>query len=62
MVTRFYIACVFLLFSTASVAFDKLTASVDRNPVLVGEYFTLTISADGRVSGQQPDTSALAKQ
>ncbi len=62
MVTRFYIACVFLLFSTANVAFDKLTASVDRNPVLVGEYFTLTISADGRVSGQQPDTSALAKQ
>ncbi|WP_241652074.1 BatD family protein [Pseudoalteromonas phenolica] len=62
MVTRFYIACVFLLFSTASVAFDKLTASVDRNPVLVGEYFTLTISADGRVSGQQPDTSALARQ
>ena len=60
MVSRFYIACIFLMFSTASAAFDKLTASVDRNPVLVGEYFTLTIAANGGVSGQQPDTSMLS--
>ncbi|NOU49708.1 protein BatD [Pseudoalteromonas sp. JBTF-M23] len=62
MVIRLFV-CVFLLLLVNPVmAFDKLTASVDKNPVLVGEYFTLTIAADGKVSGEQPDTSALTQQ
>ncbi|KZN64773.1 hypothetical protein N473_13350 [Pseudoalteromonas luteoviolacea CPMOR-1] len=61
MVMRFAIC--FILFAVAlpTLAIDRLTASVDKNPVLVGEYFTLTIEANGKVSGQMPDTSAIAK-
>ncbi|KID57314.1 protein BatD [Pseudoalteromonas luteoviolacea] len=61
MVMRFAIC--FILFAVAlpALAIDRLTASVDKNPVLVGEYFTLTIEANGKVSGQMPDTSAIAK-
>ncbi|AOT07935.1 BatD family protein [Pseudoalteromonas luteoviolacea] len=61
MVMRF--AFCFILFAVAlpALAIDRLTASVDKNPVLVGEYFTLTIEANGKVSGQMPDTSAISK-
>ncbi|MCF2858252.1 BatD family protein [Pseudoalteromonas sp. SMS1] len=61
MVMRYAIC--FLIFALALPvwAIDKLTASVDKNPVLVGEYFTLTIEANGKVSGQMPDTSTLAQ-
>ncbi|KZN48485.1 BatD family protein [Pseudoalteromonas luteoviolacea] len=61
MVMRF--AIYFILFAVAlpALAIDRLTTSVDKNPVLVGEYFTLTIEADGKVSGQMPDTSAMAR-
>ncbi|KZN44859.1 BatD family protein [Pseudoalteromonas luteoviolacea] len=57
-------AIYFLIFALAlpAWAIDKLTASVDKNPVLVGEYFTLTIEANGKVSGQMPDTSALSQR
>ncbi|WP_105168724.1 BatD family protein [Pseudoalteromonas sp. T1lg23B] len=62
MVIRLFISVFLLLFLRPSLAIDNLTASVDKNPVLVGEYFTLTIEADGKVSGEQPDTSALSQQ
>ncbi|MCF6434771.1 BatD family protein [Pseudoalteromonas sp. MMG022] len=62
MVIRLLISVFLLLFLHPSMAIDTLTASVDKNPVLVGEYFTLTIEADGKVSGEQPDTSALSAQ
>lgn len=62
MVIRLLIPVFLLIISFHSRAFDELTASVDKNPVLVGEYFTLTIEANGKVSGSQPDTSALAQQ
>lgn len=39
-----------------------LTASVDRNPVMVGETFTLTVTANNKVDNNQLDTSALLKQ
>ncbi|CCQ12474.1 BatD [Pseudoalteromonas luteoviolacea B = ATCC 29581] len=62
MVVRFLCGLLLLAISHNALAIDKLTASVDKNPVLVGEYFTLTIEADGKVSGESPDTRALAKR
>ncbi|CAM3945899.1 BatD family protein [Pseudoalteromonas byunsanensis] len=62
MVIRLLISVFLLLFLRPTMAIDNLTATVDKNPVLVGEYFTLTIEADGKVSGAQPDTSALSQQ
>jgi hypothetical protein len=62
MVIRLLIPLFLLIINHSVWAFDTLTASVDKNPVQVGEYFTLTIEANGNVSGAQPDTSTLAKQ
>ncbi|WP_462174360.1 BatD family protein [Pseudoalteromonas xiamenensis] len=61
MVMRFIGGLLLLALSQFSFAADGLTASVDKNPVLVGEYFTLTIEATGKVSGETPDTQELAK-
>jgi hypothetical protein len=44
-----------------SWAATKLEASVDKNPVLAGEFFMLNISVDDTVKGEQPDTSSLLK-
>lgn len=57
MVVRFLIALT-LLISFSGVA--ALNATVDRNPVLAGEFFILTIESDQGVKGQ-PDTSVLLK-
>jgi len=43
------------------MAATSLEASVDKNPVLAGEFFMLNISVDDSIKGQQPDTSALLK-
>ncbi|MCG7547770.1 BatD family protein [Pseudoalteromonas sp. Of7M-16] len=61
MVMRFAICFIIFAVALPALAIDRLTASVDKNPVLVGEYFTLTIEANGKVSGQMPDTSAIAQ-
>ncbi|KZN31725.1 BatD family protein [Pseudoalteromonas luteoviolacea] len=61
MVMRYAICFLICALALPTWAIDKLTASIDKNPVLVGEYFTLTIEANGKVSGQMPDTSALAQ-
>ncbi|MGL6351089.1 MAG: BatD family protein, partial [Aeromonas sp.] len=42
-------------------ALSKLEASVDRNPVMEGEYFVLNISADDEVDTGKLDTSILLK-
>ncbi|MCG7533613.1 BatD family protein [Pseudoalteromonas sp. OOF1S-7] len=62
MVTRLLGSVILLITMMPVWAVDQLSASVDKNPVLVGEYFTLTIEANGKVSGQMPDTSALSAQ
>ncbi|MBQ4862562.1 protein BatD [Pseudoalteromonas sp. MMG013] len=62
MVMRLLIPLFLIMSSYSVAAFERLSASVDKNPVLVGEYFTLTIEADGKVSGSQPDASALAQK
>ena len=61
MVTRILLLLSLLILSQAALALDNLTASVDKNPVLAGEYFTLTITAEGKVKGTIPDVSALTE-
>jgi len=53
--------CLLLLSAMPSWAATKLEASVDKNPVLAGEFFMLNISVNDTVKGEQPDTSALLK-
>ncbi|PCK29671.1 BatD family protein [Pseudoalteromonas piscicida] len=60
MVKRILFFLSLLICSQTSWALDKLTASVDKNPVLAGEYFTLSIIAEGKVKGTIPDVSALS--
>ncbi|MDO6836111.1 BatD family protein [Pseudoalteromonas carrageenovora] len=60
MVMRLF-CCLLLLSAMPTWAVTKLEASVDKNPVLAGEFFMLNITVDDTVKGQQPDTSALLK-
>lgn len=60
MVKRIILFLSLLILSQTSLALDNLTASVDKNPVLTGEYFTLSIIAEGKVKGTIPDVSALS--
>ncbi|WP_024604467.1 MULTISPECIES: BatD family protein [unclassified Pseudoalteromonas] len=60
MVMRLF-CCLLLLSAMPSWAATKLEASVDKNPVLTGEFFMLNISVDDTVKGEQPDTSSLLK-
>jgi len=60
MVMRLF-CCLLLLCAIPSFAATKLQASVDKNPVLAGEFFMLNISIDDTVKGEQPDTSVLLK-
>ena len=60
MVMRLF-CCLLLLCAIPSFAATKLQASVDKNPVLAGEFFMLNISVDDNVKGEQPDTSVLLK-
>jgi len=60
MVRSFTLLCLLVL-ALPSIALTELTASVDKNPVLQGEYFVLSIGADDTVQGAQPDTAALLK-
>jgi hypothetical protein len=60
MVRSFTLLCLLVL-ALPSIALTELTASVDKNPVLQGEYFVLSIAADDTVQGSQPDTAALLK-
>ena len=60
MVMRLF-CCLLLLCAMPSFAATKLEASVDKNPVLAGEFFMLNISVNDTVNGEQPDTSVLLK-
>lgn len=55
------ICCLLLISAMPSWAVTQLQASVDKNPVLAGEFFILTISADDTIKDDQPDTSVLLK-
>ena len=60
MVMRLF-CCLLLISAMPLWAMTQLQASVDKNPVLAGEFFILTISADDTIKNDQPDTSALLK-
>ncbi|WP_105254980.1 BatD family protein [Pseudoalteromonas sp. T1lg75] len=60
MVRNFLYIC-FICLSLPNFALTQLEASVDKNPVLAGEYFMLTLSADDTIKGSQPDTDALLR-
>ncbi len=45
----------------SSWALSTIEASVDRNPVVQGEYFVLTVTADDDLAGNAIDTSILNK-
>lgn len=63
MVTRQFFILLLLAIGVAHPAFalSKIEASVDRNPVMEGEYFVLNISVDDEVDTGKLDTSALLK-
>ncbi|ASM49384.1 hypothetical protein PESP_a1239 [Pseudoalteromonas espejiana DSM 9414] len=60
MVMRLF-CCLLLLSAMPTWAATKLEASVDKNPVLAGEFFMLNISVDDTIKSEQPDTSVLLK-
>ncbi|MEQ5873870.1 protein BatD [Pseudoalteromonas sp. NFXS39] len=55
------LCCLLLIAAAPLWAATQLQASVDKNPVLAGEFFILTISADDSINSEQPDTSVLLK-
>ncbi|MBQ4831845.1 protein BatD [Pseudoalteromonas sp. MMG010] len=55
------ICCLLLLSASPLWAASQLQASVDKNPVLAGEFFVLSISIDDSVNNEQPDTAPLLK-
>ncbi|MGL6123072.1 MAG: BatD family protein [Shewanella sp.] len=63
MVTRQFFILLLLIIGVAHPAFalSKIEASVDRNPVMEGEYFVLNISVDDEIDTGKLDTSALLK-
>lgn len=63
MVIRQFFILLILCIAVIEPAFalSKLEASVDRNPVMEGEYFVLNISADDEVDTGKLDTSILLK-
>lgn len=63
MVIRQFFILLILCIAVIEPAFalSKLEASVDRNPVMEGEYFVLNVSADDEVDTGKLDTSILLK-
>ncbi len=55
-----YLVWVYLIWSCVGLALAEVTVTADRNPVIVGEPFTLTFSSDGIISAS-PDFSPLKK-
>ncbi|TGV19940.1 protein BatD [Pseudoalteromonas sp. MEBiC 03607] len=55
------LCCLLLIAAAPLWAATQLQASVDKNPVLAGEFFILTITADDTINSEQPDTSVLLK-
>ncbi|WP_297897270.1 BatD family protein [Shewanella sp.] len=63
MVKKHFFILLLLVIGALSPAYalTKLEASVDRNPVMEGEYFVLNISADDELDTGKLDTSILLK-
>ena len=63
MVIRAIFLFLFMLMTplTSMAAVTSVEASVDKNPVMDGEYFVLRVSANDNLDAQALDTSALSK-
>ncbi|WP_076537177.1 BatD family protein [Shewanella sp. UCD-KL21] len=61
MVNRIILALVAILFTGQALAVTNIQATVDRNPVMQGEYFVLNVTADDDVNAGSLDTSILLK-
>lgn len=61
MVNRIVIALFAILFTGQVFAISKVQVTVDRNPVMQGEYFVLNVSADADLNAGLLDTSILLK-
>lgn len=59
MVSRFLSLLLLLLPLSAAQAFSSLSSSVDKNPAMLGEAITLTLSADGRFAADAIDFRVL---
>jgi hypothetical protein len=56
-----FLFCLFVFLSQPVWAFDTLTASVDKNPVMADESITLTVVANASLPRDAFDTSVLEK-
>ncbi|GIU53375.1 BatD family protein [Shewanella sp. KT0246] len=61
MVNRIVIALLAILFTGQAFAVSQIQATVDRNPVMQGEYFVLNVTADADLNAGLLDTSPLLK-
>ncbi|PTA49801.1 hypothetical protein C9I43_04325 [Shewanella morhuae] len=63
MVIRQFFILLLLAIGVVNPAFalTKIEATVDRNPVMLGEYFVLNISVDDEIDTGKLDTSALLR-
>ncbi|WP_228768369.1 BatD family protein [Shewanella sp. TC10] len=61
MVNRIVIALLAILFTGQVFAVSQIQATVDRNPVMQGEYFVLNVTADADLNAGSLDTSMLLK-
>lgn len=56
-----FLLCLFMFLSIPVWAFDTLTATVDKNPVMADESITLTVVANASLPRDAFDTSVLEK-
>ncbi|WP_348772665.1 BatD family protein [Shewanella sp. MMG014] len=61
MVNRIVFALLTILFTGQVFAVSQIQATVDRNPVMQGEYFVLNVTADADLNAGSLDTSVLLK-
>lgn len=61
MVIRTFFSLLLLIIAAPVFAMSQVQATVDRNPVVAGEYFVLDVTADDDLSANELDTSILLK-
>ena len=61
MVIRTLFSLLLLIIAVPAFALSQVQATIDRNPVIAGEYFVLNITADDDLNAGAIDTSVLLK-
>ena len=59
MVIRILLSLVLLIIAPSVMALSQVEASIEKNPVIEGEYFVLNVTADDDLNAGALDTSAL---